>query len=218
MMQHRLTDAMTSDDRETKIWKSRFVAATAAYQEADFKTCEHLLYRLLEGAKSLKEKDFATYTTRVGLGAHCIATGKLKEAEEHLRTVIGALGSAATPPLKELYAVALRFHAAVQVEKGDLASGQKDLEEAAEKLEKLGPDAAVQLAYVLSDLGGLYIVQGNLESAKGYLFNAMDLLKTSLGEENPQFMRADIMYSLCHAKNQEELLDEMESSILQMQY
>src|SRR5271165_1534555 len=91
MRQQKLTDAIPSNDPETRMWKSRFAAAKGAYEMGEFRQCESLLYLALEQAKNLKESTFATNTCHVGLGAVYIATGKLDEAQEHLDAVINRL-------------------------------------------------------------------------------------------------------------------------------
>src|SRR5579883_2734082 len=154
-MTHKLTDAMVSDDHDTKVWKSRFSTAKAAYDAADLKTCETLLFRLLEQAKSLKENVFAVNTSKVGLGVVYLASNKVDAAEKQLQEVIHALMSSGDTTLEELRAVALRFHARALVQKGDESGAEKELRDAIEVFEKIGPHGVVQLAYALSDLGSL---------------------------------------------------------------
>jgi tetratricopeptide (TPR) repeat protein len=214
----KLMDAMTSDDKETKIWKARFSAAKAAYEDADFKTCESLLFRLLEQAKALKENVFATNTAKIGLGAVYLASGKSGEAEKELRACVEHLSSASGPALKELYGVALRFHASALADTGDEKSALQNLQKAVEILEPLGTEASVQLAYALSDLGGLMVRQGKLNEAKDYIFNSLGLLEKNVGPENPACMKAEMLYNVCHAANKDEFLDEFEDGLMKMQY
>jgi len=218
MMSQKLTDAMLSDDKETKAWKARFSTAKAAYQEADFKTCESLLFRLLEQAKTLKESVFAVNTTKISMGVLCLANGKVEEAETQLSAVITALAGSGDQALKELHAVALRFHSNALVEAGNEERAEQELDQAIQILEKVGISSAVQLAYALSDLGALKVRQGKLDEAKDYIFNALDLLETTIGPEHRAYMKAEVIYNLCHAESQDKFLDGVEDGILKMQY
>ena len=218
MTQQKLTDAIASTDTETIMWKSRFSAAKAAYAAADFRQCQTLLYRALEQAHALKEREFATNTCLVGLGAVHLALGDLEEANKHLEDALRALSGAAGPALQELYAVALRIHASVLFEKGELDASRRELQQAATLLEGLGSEGAVQLSYALSDLATIHITEGELKEAKELIISAMDILRTALGQENPQYLRANVIYNICQSKNEEEFLGEVENSIVRMQY
>jgi tetratricopeptide (TPR) repeat protein len=218
MTKRILVDAIESTDTETKTWKSRFAAAKAAYDAADFKQCETLLALALEQGKGLKERTFAINTCLVGQGALYLATGKPDEAAKQLNQAIRELSGAGEPALKELYAVALRFHAQFLEDKGDLDGAEDDLQQALKVLQTLGVDGAVQLAYTMSDLATVYIGQGDLKEAGELVFSSMEVLEATLGHENPEYVRADVIYSLCHAANEEEFLGGVEDSILRMQY
>src|SRR5271170_4727480 len=205
MTQQKLTDAIESTDPETKIWKSRFSAAKAAYDMGEHRQCESLLFRAMEQAKALKERTFATNTCHVGLGVLYLATGKLDEAQKHLDAATSELSGSGEAALRELYAVALRFHAHVLLEKDDQGSAEREVRQAMEVLENLGAEGAVQLAYVTSDLATLYVMQGKLSEAKELIFTAMDLLEATLGPGNPEYVRANMIYNLCEAEGDEEL-------------
>jgi tetratricopeptide (TPR) repeat protein len=192
--------------------------AKAAYDAADLKSCETLLFRLLEQGKSLKESVFATNTCKVGLAMVYLASDKVDAAEKQLKEVVNALAGSASEALDELRAVALRFHAQALMEKGDEQGAQNELDEAVQVFEKIGPQGAAQLAYALSDLGGLKVRQGKLNEAKDYIFSALDLLETTVGPENPAYMKAEIMYSLCHTESKDEFLNSTEDAIVKMQY
>lgn len=218
MIRQRLTDAMTSSDPETKLWKSRFAAAKGAYSVGEFRQCESLLYRLMEQAESLHEWAFATNTCHVGLGALYLGTGKLDKAREQLQTAINALSGAGEPALRELYAVALRFYSRLLFETGDYTGAEGNLQTAITILEDLGDEAAVPLAYTLSDLATLYVVKGDLKEAKSLIYSAMYLLESVLGSENPEYVRASIIYNICDSKDDKELLTNIEDGIFRMQY
>src|SRR5215813_5404987 len=135
MTQRKLTDAIESTDLETRMWKSRFAAAKAAFAIGDFRQCESLLYRAIEQAKSLKERTFAINTCHVGLGALYVATGKMEQAREHLAKAINALSGSGEPAIQELYGVALRFHGELLAETGDYAEAEDQLQTAMKTLE-----------------------------------------------------------------------------------
>ena len=218
MRQQKLTDAIPSEDRETKMWKSRFAAATAAYEMGEFRQCESLLYRAMEQANTLKESKFAINTCHVGLGAVYIATGKIDQAREQLQTALTALSGSGDAALRELDALAHRFYAKVLTEAGDETGAEDQLQTAIKALEDLGAECAVPLAYTLSDLATLYIMQGKLKDAKELIFSAMDLLECTLGPENPEYIGANLIYNICDSKEEEEMLSQVEDSIFRMQY
>lgn len=218
MTQQRLTDAITSNDPETKVWKSRFNLAKRAYDAADFKPCESLLHRALEQAHKLKDREFAINTCLVGLGAVHIALGRLDEASKELEEALRALSGASEPALKELYGVALRFHADLMSEKGETDTAKRELEQSIEVLEGLGTDGAVQLSYVLSDLATMHVKEGTLDEAKELILSALDLLEIAVGREDPEYLRANVIYSICQTKDETEFLAEVENSIVRMQY
>jgi len=218
MTQRKLTDAIESTDSETRLWKSRFAAAKFAYGAGDFRQCESLLYRAMEQAKTLKDWNFATNTCRVGLGAVYLATGKADQAREQLQTAINKLAGSGEPALTELYAVALRFSSLILSEAGDYSAAEDQLQMAIKALQDLGDEGAVQLAYTMSDLAVVYVMQGNLKGAKELIFSAMEILEAVLGSENPEYIRANLIYNLSAAKDEEELLSEVEDTIFRMEY
>jgi tetratricopeptide (TPR) repeat protein len=200
------------------MWKSRFAAAKGAYEMGEFRQCESLLYRAMEQAKNLKESTFATNTCHVGLGAVYIATGKLDQAREQLQAAINALSGSGDAALRELSALARRFFAEVLTESGDEEGAEDQLRSAIGILEQIGAECSVPLAYTLSDLATLYITQGKLKDGKELVFSAMDLLERALGPENPEFIRANLIYNISESKDEEEMLSQVEDGILRMQY
>ncbi len=184
----------------------------------EYRQCESLLYRAMEQAKNLKDSTFATNTCHVGLGAVYIATGKIDQAREQLQTAISALSGSGDSALQELSALARRFYAEVLTEAGDQAGAEDQLQTAISTLEQLGVECAVPLAYTLSDLATLYITQGKLKDAKDLIFSALDLLERALGPENPEYIRAYLIYNICDSKDEEEMLSQVEDGILSMQY
>lgn len=218
MPQKRLTDAIVSNDHDTKLWKSRINAAKGAYQQGEFRQCETLLFRAIEQAKSLKDHQFAVNACHVGLGAMYIATAKLKDAANHLDQAMHALAGSRESALRELYAVALRFHSQVYLELGDHASCERELREAMQILEDLEGDGAVQLAYVMSDLAVMYASDGKLSDARDLLFSCMELLELTLGSDSTAYQRASMIYAVCRQEGVEDLLTQGEDGIFAMQY
>jgi|SRR5277367_5062644 len=218
MTQQKLTDAIASNDPETRMWKSRFSAAKGAYEMGEFHQCETLLFRALEQAKALKESNFATNTCHVGLGALYIATGKIDKAREQLKTAMNTLSHGSEPAIKELYAVALRFNGGILSLSGDYPAAEDQLKIAIKTLEEVGSEGACQLAYTISDLALLNVIQGNLKEARELIFTAMQLLESVMGIENPEYIRANIIYSICDSESDEEFLAQAEESISTMQY
>jgi tetratricopeptide (TPR) repeat protein len=218
MTKHKLTDAIESTDAETKIWKSRFAAAKAAYAEGQFKECEGLLVRAMEQGKALKEKTFAVNTCLVGQGAVYLSMGELDRATRTLSQAISAISGSTEPALKELHAVALRIFAEVCSEEEDYDEAEDRLRKALEILETLGEDGAVQLAYTMSDLATVYLKQNDLHQAGELVVSSMELLAVTEGPETPEYVRANVIYDICHAKNEEEFIGAVEDSIEKMRY
>lgn len=218
MTQQKLTDAIASTDKETQIWKSRFNLAKSTFEMGKYKEAESLLYKALEQGHKLKEREFATNTCLVGLGVVYFVLGKKDEAEKQLQEAKRALSGVAAPALKELYGVALRIHAEVLSDKGELKAAASELEEAADVLESLGIDGAVQLSYALSDLAMLHIKGGDLAEAKELICTAMDLLRGAVNADNAEYLRANMIYNICQTPDQEELLTQVENSIVKMEY
>jgi tetratricopeptide (TPR) repeat protein len=218
MTHRKITDAIPSEDRETKMWKSRFSAAKAAYGSGEFRQCESLLYRAIEEAKGLRERTFALNTCHTGLGALYLASGKREQAREHLQKAMNALEGCSEAALEELYAVALRFYALVLAEEGDIPGAEDHLKKSMAILEDLGSDAAVQLAYTVSDLATLYAKEGNLKESKDLIFSSLSLMESALGPDNPAYARSCMIYNACDSTSEKELLDQVEDGIFKAQY
>lgn len=218
MSQKRLSDAIESIDQPTKLWKARISAAKGAYHQSEFRQCETLLFRAIEQAKQLKDHVFAVNACHVGLGALYIATQKLKDAQKHLDQAIHGLAGSSEVVLRELQAVAMRFHAQTHLELGDHASAERELREAMAILEDLGNEGAVQLAYVMSDLAVMYVYDGRLSEAKDLLFSSMELLELTLGSDSTQYMRSSMIYSITQQEGIEDILTQGEDGIFALQY
>src|SRR5262249_14937527 len=152
-----------------------------------------VLTRALEQGKSIKESTFAVNSCLIGRGALLLAMGKLDEAEKILDQAIRTLSGSGEAALRELRAVALRFHAEIHAQRGDLDAAEQDLQEALELLESLGVDGAVQLAYAMSDMAIIYVKQGALDDAGALVISSMELLRATLGPESPEYVRANLI-------------------------
>jgi len=217
MVKRRLVEAISGDDSNTKLWRMRFASARMSYESGKLQEAERMLHRLMEPAEQLKEHKFAHNMVMVGLAAVYISQGRYKEARSNLEKSMRALEGAASPLEQELYAVALRFHADALIEKKDFRAAEQELKKAISILEGLGIDAAVQLAYALSDLGGLYVIQGRGSEAAQFVPESMQILAATLGEENAEYIRADMIGQLCTTSDG-EMLDSREIMGIKLQY
>lgn len=211
-------DTLSGTDPATKLWRSRFSAAKAAYHQGDLRQCERLLFRAMEQAKSLPDWQFATNSCHVGLGAVYLGLGDFEKARRHLHTAINALSGSGEPASRELYGVALRFYGSFLAATGDNTGAESNLQLAIKTLEDLGPQGAVQLAYALSDLAVLYVALEDLKTAREIIYSAMDILESALGPESSGYVRANIIYNLCSSKSEEELLTAIEDGLFRLQY
>ena len=218
MSNGRLTDAVTATDSNSRLWKTRIATARMAYEQGELHEAANQLTRAMELAKHMKERTYAVNTTTIGLGAVRIAMGQLKEAERHLKDAMSALEASSDKDLSKLYAIALRFYADLLSERGDEESAERQLQNSASILEGLGADGCVQLAYTLCDLGSLYLRKSGHDAAEQYILAAMDLILATLGPEDPEFARADVMYHLCHSTSELEMLDVAEAGMTKLQF
>jgi tetratricopeptide (TPR) repeat protein len=189
-----------------------------AYEQGELHEAANQLTRALELAKRMTDRTYAVNTTTIGLGAVRIALGQLRDAEHHLKEAMSALGRSGDKNLSKLYAIALRFHADLLSERGEAQLAERELQNSASILEGLGADGVVQLAYTLCDLGSLHLRQSGFAAAEQYILSAMDLILATLGPDDPEFVRADIIYHLCHSTNDQEMLDIAEAGVTKLQF
>lgn len=218
MTQPRLTDAMLSDDPKTKTWKVRFACAKGAYDSGKFSECESLLHRLIEQANDLQESVFATNTCHVGLGAVYVATGKIDRAKHHLEIAINSLSGTSDQSLRELSGLAHRFYAEALREAGDEVGAEHELQQAIHILTELGANCAVPLAYALSELAALYVSQEKLNDAKRLIVSSMELLTATVGSEDKEYIRANVIYNICDSAGKEEMWQQIDAGISKMRY
>jgi tetratricopeptide (TPR) repeat protein len=210
-------EAMTSPDADTQRFKMRFACARMAYEEGNNREAESLLTRLAEPAEKLKEHAFAVNSVRVGLAAVQLADMRFSEARGNLQKATSSLQGSGDPALQELYAVALRFRAQLLIDSKDEQAAERDLKESISVLEKFGDDGAVQLSYALSDLCGLYALQGRFSEASQLIMRAIKILSATLGPEHKEYIRADIIATLCKA-NESEVAEVAHMCGIKLQY
>jgi tetratricopeptide (TPR) repeat protein len=218
MPKKKITEAVTSNDSATKRWKATFAAARMAYQTGEFHQAESLIHRAIEGAKGLPEKTFAVNASEIGSAAILLATKRSKEAAKQLERNIANLNGQPDHSHKELLAVAMRFHAQALADMGDERGAEKELIESAAILSGLGQDASVQLAYTLSDLCGIYLVQGRVSEVEQHIMKVMKILSDVLGPDSPDYTRADMIYQLSLPMEGDSRVDYASDGISRMEY
>jgi len=218
MAKKRITEAVTSTDALTKRWKMMFSAARMAYETAEFHQAESLMTRAAEVAHQLTEKSFAEPATEIGCCAILIATRRTKEAAKRLEHAKSELASHHDDSHQELLAVAMRFHAQALADRNELPEAERELQQSVEILKKLGPDASVQMASSLSDLCGLYLLQGRHSDAETSILSAMKILSSNLGPENADYVRADMIYQLCLPLQADSRLEATADNLQKMEY
>lgn len=218
MPMKKITEAVSSNDQQTKCWKQLFAAGRMAYEAGEFRQAESLLARALEVAHNLPERSLAENITEVGVGATLVAEQRSKEAVRELTKCISALEGSGDSMQKELLAVGLRYRAEALIESGDERTAEMELERSADLLTNLGSDALVQLAYSLSDLSGLLVKHGRKREAEKYILSAMKILGEVLGTQHAEYMRAQMVYTLTLLMEDTSLVDSAADGIRQMEY
>jgi tetratricopeptide (TPR) repeat protein len=218
MVKKRVIESVVSADPLTKRWKATFTTGRMAYETGDLRQASTLLARALEMAKELPERGFAVPACEIAMAAVLLADGNPKEAEAKLAKSISKLEGASTFEDKELLAVALRFHAEALIVTGDERQAEKDLLQSIDLFESLGNDGAVQRAYSLCDLCGVYLVQGRIPQAEQHITKAMAILGHVFSPENPDYSRADMLYNAFTPMSASTRLDTASDGIQRMQY
>ncbi len=218
MAKKRIIDAVSGTDAKTKRWKTTLSAARMAYETGEFQQARNLLARAHELALEMPESGFALNATDVGQAAVLIASGRSPEASKLLERTISSLQASGDRMDRELLAVALRFFAQSLADAGDIRGAEKELQKSIELLTALGPEAAVQLAYSLSDLCGLYLVQGRHSEAEVHIIKAMKIASVELGPESAEYVRADMIYQACAPMSSDEHAEVASDGIRKMQY
>ncbi len=218
MVKKKITEGVTANDSKSKRWRAMFSVARMAYESGEFRQAESLLARALELAKQLPEHSFAEQTTQIATAAVYLAEDRLKEAEGRLEKSISELRTCPESTHKELLAVALRFHAQSLANRGDDRDAEKELLESANILKDLGSDGFVQWAYTLCDLCGLYVSQGRLSEAEHNIVEAMRILGVVFGTECPEYVRADMIYTVSMPMQDDTRMEAAGDGIVKMEY
>jgi hypothetical protein len=50
------------------------------------------------------------------------------------------------------------------------------------------------------------------------VLSSMELLAATIGSEGPDYVRANVIYSACHAKNEEDFLGNVADAIVRLEY
>ncbi|MBX9689366.1 MAG: hypothetical protein K2X27_21835 [Candidatus Obscuribacterales bacterium] len=218
MVKKRVIDAIASDDPKTKRWRMLFSSARMAYESGELRQAETLLARAYELAKELPESSFALQATEIGSAAVLLAEKRSKEAMKRLDRCISKLSSYSDPKHSELTGVAIRFRAQALLDLGDEREAENELKRSAALLADLGIDAAVQLAYSLSDLCALYLMQGRHSEAEPKITKVMTILSAALGPQDAEYTRADMIYQLCLPMQPETRLEAASDGVRRMEY
>jgi tetratricopeptide (TPR) repeat protein len=218
MVKKKVLDAMESTDPKTKRWRQKFSAAKMAYDTGEFRQAESLLAVAKEISHELPEKSFAENATEIGIAAVLLATDKAPVAKTRLDKVVSNLQSFADEKHQELLAVAMRFLAQALEQTGDAREAESQLRKSIDILQKLGPEASVQLAYSLCDLCGFYLSQQRYSEAEQHIRKAMLILSNTLGADAPEYVRADMIFAACSPMEPDSRLAVAEDSIAKTQY
>ncbi|HNG20046.1 MAG TPA: hypothetical protein PLI59_12775, partial [Candidatus Obscuribacter sp.] len=147
MSRKRAIDARESSDPKFIHWKSRFKAATVAFEMGKLDEARTVIYRSLMEAESLKDKNFAVPVCHIGMAVVSMNQEKEREAKDYFEKAINALSGQPEADTRELYGAALRFYAHFYERKNDLSEAENCLRQSIAVLRELGPESAAQLAY-----------------------------------------------------------------------
>lgn len=214
----RVTEAITANDQLTRRWKSLFAAGRMAYEAGELRQSESLLARAMELAHELPERSLAENITEIGSAAVLLAARRSTESAMRLRNCISALEVYGDDLHKELLGVALRFNAQALVACGEEREAEKELERSSTILQGLGADAFVQLAYTLSDMGGLLLMQGREGEADHYIVKAMRILGSVLGVGHREYLRAEMICHLCIPQDEGSSVESASDTLMRMEY
>lgn len=218
MVKTRITEAVTASDAKSQRWRSLLAAGRMAYETGEFRQAESLLTRAMELAKEIPDAAFAMSATDIGIAAVWVVSGRGREAQQRLTKVVATLEGRGDAMQKELLGVALRFLAQATADQGDEREAEKLLRRSAQILGEVGIDACVQLAYTLSDLAGLYLLQGRISEAEQNITDSLQILGAVTGAESPEYIRADMIYKLCTPCSVETMLENASDGIQKMEY
>ena len=219
MSRKRAIDARESHDPKFIHWKSRFKAATVAFEMGKLDEARTVIYRSLMEAESLKDKNFAVPVCHIGMAVVSMNQEKEREAKDYFEKAINALSGQPEADTRELYGAALRFYAHFYERKNDLSEAENCLRQSIAVLRELGPESAAQLAYSLADLAAIMVRTGQLEEADVLVKSAIEILVATVGTDDPSYDWAKLIYQVCLNQNDREMLELVfEDSVTAMQY
>ena len=219
MSRKRAIDARESKDPKFIHWKSRFKAATVAFEMGKLDEARTVIYRSLMEAESLSDKNFAVPVCHVGMAVVSMNQGKEREAKEYFEKGINALSPQSEADTRELYGAALRFYGHFHERNQDLAEAENCLRQSVAVLKELGAESAVQLAYSLADLSSILIRTGQIDEADVLIKSAIEILVATVGTDDPSYDWAKLIYQVCLNKNDRDMLEAtFEDSVTTMQY
>jgi tetratricopeptide (TPR) repeat protein len=214
----RLTDVVTSDDPESKRWRSLFTTAKMTYEAGDFRESDTLLAKARELATKIPEREFAIPSVDVATAAVWLAQHRHKEAISKLEKCISSLEKETDPQLRELLAIAKRFLAQALFEKGDAVSAEATLLESISVLRKIGPYASGQLAFSLCDLCGLYTTKNEVEKTEALVQEIMQISSQEFEPGSPEYVRSDMIYTVLRPMSHNARHDAIAEGIRKMEY
>lgn len=217
----KLREVVLGADANTKRWRMNLAAARMAYESGHLKEAQTKIARALAIAPELPdshERSFALAGTEMALSAVMLAQGHVGDALHRLKKSIVELEGNADPDHKELLAVALRFYAEGLLANGDDGGSEEALKKSLAILRDLGRPALVQLAYTLSDLCAVYLVQSRFADAETHIIEAMNIMAKTVGTEAAEYVRADMIYGACFAMSEDSRMEAIEDSIGKMTY
>lgn len=218
MVRKKAVDAHVSTDPKFHHWKSRFKAATGAFEMGMPAEARTLVYRSMMEAEGLKDSKFAVPVCQIGLAVISMEQGKQKEAKEFFEKGLRALEHQTEEDAQEAYAAGLRFFAIWHEQNGDLTEAENCLRQSVNILKEFGQESAVQFAYSLSDLCYVLIRNGKLEEAETLIPAALGILNVTVGEDDPTYDWAKMIYRICLNKNDEALwMENFEASVNHLQ-
>ncbi|MGD9683913.1 MAG: tetratricopeptide repeat protein [Candidatus Obscuribacterales bacterium] len=218
MVSKRAVHSRESADKDFIKWRSRFQVATSAFEMGELKEARTLLFRLLEVAKTLDDNDFAIPASQLGIAIVSMEQGKLEESREYFDQGLSALSSSSDPACQELYAAGLRFFAIWHEKQDRLEEAERILRDSIERLKRLGNETAVQLAYSICDLCFVLIRQERMDEAEKLIESALDILKVTVGKDDPKYDWAKMLYKACLQQEEELKADAIEFLTQQLQW
>lgn len=219
MTTRRAVYSRESTDKDFIKWRSRFQAATAAFEMGEMKEARTLLFRLTHVAKNLEDSDFALPACQLGIAIVGMEQGDLEESKQYFDEALNSLRASSDNSCRELYAAGLRFLALWHEKQEQLEDAERLLRESIEILKSLGNDGATQMAYSICDLSFVLIRTERISEAEKLLESAMQILKLTIGQEDPKYDWAKILYKACLQKGDQDLMaDTVEFLTAQLQW